>query len=146
MLPVEKRPIDLPAIGERLEFTDARERTGGLRSDGILTLGPGRSGPEAHAHILQVEGFEVLSGALELVTGGSSVTLRAGESFLVSAGVHHTFRNADETSQVVALLPAAHLLFRLRRQYRLASMPFWAQDLLFGVLSGVASLTGRTKA
>lgn len=43
------------------------------------------------------------------------------------------------------LLPAAHLLFLLRRQYRLASMPFWVQDLVFGFLTGVAYATGQTR-
>jgi hypothetical protein len=54
---MDKRAIDLHAIGEKLEFNDARERTGGRRSEGILTLGPGNKGPMAHIHTRQVEGF-----------------------------------------------------------------------------------------
>ena len=64
MLSVGKRAIDLHAIGEKLEFNDAREVTRGQRSEGVLTLGPGRDGPGAHIHTQQVEGFEVLSGTL----------------------------------------------------------------------------------
>jgi len=45
MLDASKRAIDLHAIGEKIEFSDARERTRGRRSDGIITLGPGRDGP-----------------------------------------------------------------------------------------------------
>lgn len=177
MLSVGKRAIDLHAIGEKLEFSDARERTRGQRSEGILTLGPGRSGPPAHIHTRQVEGFEVLNGTLVLVAGGRSVTVRAGESFLVAAGEEHTFRNGDQTTPVVAkfwyepaldiewmlqsigewamerggdwknmpLLPAAYIMFLLRRQYRLAGMPFWVQDVLFGLLAGVAYVTGQAR-
>ena len=80
MLDASKRAIDLHAIGEKIEFSDARERTRGRRSDGIITLGPGRDGPSAHIHTQQVEGFEVLSGTMVVVAGGRSVTLRTGES------------------------------------------------------------------
>lgn len=174
---MEKRAIDLHAIGEKLEFNDARERTGGQRSEGILTLGPGNEGPPAHIHTRQVEGFEVLSGTLMLVAGGKAVTVRAGESFLVPAGEAHTFRNGDKTTPVVArfwyepalniewmlqslgewamdrggdwkkapLLPAAYVMFILRREYRLAGMPSWAQDVLLGSLAAVARITGQAK-
>ena len=77
---VGKRAIDLHALGERLEFNDAREQSRGQRSEGIVTLGPWRDGPGAHIHTRQVEGFEVLSGTMVIAAGGRSVTLRAGES------------------------------------------------------------------
>ena len=177
MLDAGKRAINLHAIGEKLKFSDARERTRGRRSDGIITLGPGRDGPSAHIHTQQVEGFEVPSGTMVVVAGGRPVTLRTGESFLVAHGEAHTCRNGDKTTPVVAkfwfepalnlewmlqsmgewamdrggdwkkvpLLPAAYILFLLRREYRLAGIPFWVQDLLFGVLGGVAHITGQAK-
>ena len=169
--------IDLHRIGERLEFTDARERTGGQRSEGVVTLAPGRTGPGAHIHLGQVEGFEVLSGTLVLTVGGKTITLRAGESLEVRSGETHTFRNGDQGTAVVAkfwyepalntewmlqtmggwavarggdwkqvpLLPAAYLLFLLRREYRLAGVPFWLQDVVFGVLAGIAVVTGQVR-
>lgn len=169
-----KTTIDLHAIGEKLEFTDARERTGGARSEGLLTLGPGRIGPPAHIHTLQVEGFEVVSGALVLISGHDTVTLRPGESHIVPAGTPHTFRNAEPDIPAVArfwfepaldiewmlqtmgeiamarggdwkktpLTVVGCLMFKLRGQYRVAGIPFWAQDLLCGLLTGVAHLTG----
>lgn len=172
---MHKRAIDLHVIDEKLEFNDVRERTGGQRSEGILTLGPGNEGPMAHIHTHQVEGFEVLSGSLVLVVGGTSVTLRAGESFVVPAGQVHKPRNDDTTTSVVAkfwyepalntewmlqsmgewamerggdwrkvpLVPTACLMFRLRGEYRLAGMPFWLQDVLFGILTVVAHITGQ---
>ena len=177
MLNVAKRAIDLHAIGEKLEFNGAREATRGQRSEGILTLGPGREGPGAHIHTQQVEGFEVLSGTLVVVASGRSVTLQAGESYLVAAGEAHTFRNGDKTTPVVAkfryepalniewmlqslgewamdrggdwknmpVLPAAYIMFILRREYRLAGMPSWAQDVLFGSLAALARVTGQAK-
>ncbi|MBK7945213.1 MAG: hypothetical protein IPJ85_07885 [Flavobacteriales bacterium] len=36
-----KRAIHLHAIGERVQFNDARERTNGKRSEASLSLGPG---------------------------------------------------------------------------------------------------------
>lgn len=169
--------IDLYRIGEKLEFTDARERTGGQRSEGVLTLAPGRTGPGAHVHLGQVEGFEVLSGTMVLKAGGRTVTLRAGESFEVRAGEAHTFRNGDQDTAVVARfwyepalntewmlqtlggwavarggdwkhvppLPAAYLLFLLRKEYRLAGMPFWLQDVVFGLLAGIAVVTRQVR-
>lgn len=169
--------IDLHRIGEKLEFTDARERTGGQRSEGVVTLAPGRNGPDAHIHLGQVEGFEVLSGTMVLTAGGRTVTLRAGESLEVRSGEAHTFRNGDQDTAVVAkfwyepalntewmlqtmggwavarggdwknmpLLPATYLLFLLRKEYRLAGMPFWLQDILFGLLAGIAVITGQAK-
>ena len=177
MMNGRKRAIDLHAIGERLEFNDARERTRGQRSEGILTLGPGRDGPGSHMHTQQVEGFDVLSGTLVVVAGGRSVTLRTGESLVVAPGEAHTFRNGDKTTPVVAkfwyepalniewmlqrlgewamdrggdwkkvpLLSGAYVMFRLRREYRLAGMPFWVQDVLFAVLAGVAYVTGHAR-
>lgn len=45
----------------------------------------------------------------------------------------------------VPLLPAACIMFRLRGEYRLAGMPFWLQDVLFGILTVVAHVTGQAK-
>lgn len=175
---MEQKPvIDLHRIGEKLEFSDARERTAGQRSEGIVTLAPGRSGPPAHIHVGQVEGFEVLSGTMVLIAGGRTVTLQAGESLEVPSGEAHTFKNGDQGTPVVAkfwyepalntewmlqtlgawavarggdwnrlpLLPAAYVFFLVRKEYRLAGMPFWLQDVVFGVLAGIAVITGQVR-
>jgi len=59
-----KTPIDLYNIGEHLHFNDSRETTNGKRSEGILTVGTGKSGPPPHRHMMQEEGFEVISGEM----------------------------------------------------------------------------------
>jgi mannose-6-phosphate isomerase-like protein (cupin superfamily) len=43
------------------------------------------------------------------------------------------------------LLEAAYILFKVRREYQLAGTPAVIQSLLFGLLAGVAVLTGRSK-
>ena len=97
-----KRPIDLHAIGERIHFNDARERTNGQRSEATLSLGPGNKGPGAHIHIGQDEGFKVLSGKLIVTIGKKEVTMGPGESAVVRAGEAHNFRNASSTERVEA--------------------------------------------
>jgi mannose-6-phosphate isomerase-like protein (cupin superfamily) len=177
-MPQSRKPaIDLYAIGEKLEFNDARERTRGGRSEGIVTLGPGRDGPGAHIHTRQIEGFKVLSGTLVVIVNGHATTLQAGESVVVKPGEAHTFKNPDGDRPAVAefwyepalsiewmlqrlgewamsrggdwkrvpILPAAYLMFLLRDEYRLAGMPFWLQDVLFGSLAGVALITGQAR-
>ncbi len=172
-----KRVIDLHAIGERIHFNDARERTNGQRSEATLSLGPGNKGPGAHIHIGQDEGFKVNNGRLIVIVGKKEVALGPGESAVIRSGEPHNFRNASDTERVeadfwyepalhiewmlqsmgdtamerggdwnkVPPLAAMHLLWRMRKEYRLAGMPFWLQDALFGFASLLARLTGAHK-
>ena len=43
------------------------------------------------------------------------------------------------------LLDAAYILFAVRREYRLTAMPGFVQDIVFGMLAGVALLAGRAR-
>ena len=172
-----KRVIDLHAIGERIHFNDARERTNGRRSEATLSLGPGNKGPGPHIHIGQDEGFKVHSGKLVVTIGKKEVTLGPGESTVIRSGEAHNFRNASSTERVEAefwyepalniewmlqsmgesamenggdwkkmpVLPAMYLMWKLRREYRLAGMPYCLQDALFGIGAGIARLTGAHK-
>lgn len=118
-----KPVIDLHRIGEKLEFTDARERTRGGRSEGVVTLAPGRTGPGAHIHLGQIEGFEVLSGTLVIVSGGNTHSLQPGQSHVVPSGESHTFRNGNQHEPVVARFwyePALHT------EWMLQTMGEWA--------------------
>ncbi len=100
--PVSKPVIDLWKIGEKLEFNDTRERTSGQRSEGIMTFGPGRKGPGAHAHTKQLEGFEVISGLMVAVVNGKEVMARAGDTIIVQANEDHSFINGSTTEPLVA--------------------------------------------
>lgn len=176
-IPDMKRTIDLHAIGERIQFNDARERTNGKRSEATLSLGPGNKGPGAHIHIGQDEGFRVVSGKLVVTIGKKEVILGPGESTLIRSGEVHNFRNASATDRVeaefwyepalhvewmlqsmgesamekggdwkkVPVLSALHLLWKLRKEYRLGGMPYWLQDVIFGLSAGIARLTGTHK-
>lgn len=172
-----KRAIDLHAIGERIQFNDARERTNGRRSEATLSLGPGNKGPGAHMHIGQEEGFKVLSGKLIVTIGKKEVALGPGESAVIRSGEAHNFRNASSTERVEAefwyepalniewmlqsmgesamdnggdwkkapILTVLHALWKMRREYRFAGMPFWLQDALIGFGALIARLSGAHK-
>ncbi len=45
----------------------------------------------------------------------------------------------------VSLILAGYVLFLLRKEYRLGGIPFFIQDILFGILSLTAKLTGKWK-
>lgn len=175
--PILKRVIDLHKIGEKLAFNDARERTNGQRSEGILTVSPGSKGPGAHAHTKQLEGFEVLSGQMIAVVNGQEIIVNAGDSVIVQPNEDHTFKNGSQTEPLVAkfwyepalntewmlqtmgedamknggdwakvsLLPAMFMMYKLRHEYRIAGMPVWLQNILFGIGAGIAKLTGAAK-
>lgn len=100
--PVSKPAIDLWKIGEKLEFNDTREQTNGRRSEGIMTIGPGRKGPGAHAHTKQLEGFEVISGTMVAVVNGKDVIAHAGDTIIVQVNEDHSFKNGSTTEPLVA--------------------------------------------
>ena len=97
-----KQAIDLHKIGEKLEFNDARERTNGQRSEGIMTLSPGKKGPGAHQHTLQTEGFEVISGQMVALVNGKEIVAHAGETIIVQPGESHSFVNGSANEPLVA--------------------------------------------
>jgi Cupin domain len=43
------------------------------------------------------------------------------------------------------ILETGYLLYNLRKEYRLANIPFWFQNIVFGILSTIAKLTGVSK-
>ncbi len=42
-------------------------------------------------------------------------------------------------------LSAAYLFYVMRREYRLARIPYWVQDVVLGLLAGVAVITGQAR-
>jgi len=38
-----------------------------------------------------------------------------------------------------------YIFFKMRREYRLAGIPFWLQDAIFGIGAAIARLTGSAK-
>lgn len=68
----------------------------------IITLSPGRHGPEAHIHDDEDDAFYVLDGDLQFAIDEQEVLVAAGTFVLVPPGVMHTFRNP--TSSPVRML------------------------------------------
>lgn len=59
----------------------------------IITMAPGREGPEAHAHDDEDDAFYVLDGELTFVIGDDEIRAPAGTFVLVPPGLVHTFVN-----------------------------------------------------
>src|SRR5207253_2286922 len=65
-----------------------------------VELPPRGLAPPKHVHRFHAERFEVVSGELQLFTGGRWRTLRAGEVIDVPAGELHSFRNRSRERTV----------------------------------------------
>ncbi|GCE31369.1 hypothetical protein KDA_68530 [Dictyobacter alpinus] len=77
-----------------------------VQEDGTQTRGtlgiaefevpPHTSGPPLHIHHTHEEGFYILEGVLEFLTGEQIVQAGQGTLVMVPIGTAHTFRNATE--------------------------------------------------
>ena len=68
----------------------------------IITMAPGRKGPEAHVHDDEDDAFYVLDGELRFLVEDEEIAAPAGTFVLVPPGVVHTF--ANPTSSPVRIL------------------------------------------
>jgi quercetin dioxygenase-like cupin family protein len=68
-------------------------QTGGESVEMEFVLPSGCVPPPPHVHPAQVEEYEVLEGALDVVVDGEWRTLGPGQSVSVPVGALHTFRN-----------------------------------------------------
>jgi quercetin dioxygenase-like cupin family protein len=89
--------ISNPATGERVEFLQTRETTGGELLEFELTLAPfGRVGGVPHQHPA-TETVEVLEGTLSCWYPGGRRDLRPGDSVVLPAGgSHYLFNDTAE--------------------------------------------------
>jgi quercetin dioxygenase-like cupin family protein len=78
-------------LGEYL-VVKSHEQTGGEYVEMEWTMPPGAFAPPMHRHPSQVEEYEVLEGAFEVVIGGRWQRLEAGDSASVPVNTDHTFR------------------------------------------------------
>jgi mannose-6-phosphate isomerase-like protein (cupin superfamily) len=103
-LPMASAVIVAPGTGVRagnVEFLALSEHTPRFNAC-IVTMAPGRAGPELHSHEFEDDAFYVLDGSITFVLGDEEVIAPAGTFVLVPPGVEHTFRN--RTDQPVRLL------------------------------------------
>jgi mannose-6-phosphate isomerase-like protein (cupin superfamily) len=98
-VPRPRRPVVIPpAGGERVgnvEFLALSEHTPRFNLS-IITMAPGRSGPEPHLHEDEDDAFYVLDDKMTFVLGDEELTAAAGTFVLVPPGVEHTFVNRAE--------------------------------------------------
>jgi mannose-6-phosphate isomerase-like protein (cupin superfamily) len=90
--------------GERVgnvEFLALSEHTSRFNLS-IITMAPGRSGPEAHVHVDEDDAFYVLDDEITFLVGQEEVPAPAGTFVLVPPGVEHTF--ANRTARPVRIL------------------------------------------
>jgi quercetin dioxygenase-like cupin family protein len=78
-------------LGEYL-LVKSNQETGGEYVEMEFILPPGAFAPPPHRHPRQVEEYEVLEGAFEVMVDGEWRALGAGESVSVPADTDHTFR------------------------------------------------------
>ena len=79
-----------------VEFLALSEHTSRVNVS-VITMAPGREGPEAHVHATEDDAFYVLDGELTFVLGDEEVPAPAGTFVLVPPGVLHTFANRTAT-------------------------------------------------
>jgi uncharacterized cupin superfamily protein len=88
-----------PDTGSRVgnvEFLALSEHTPRFNVS-IITLAPGRHGPEAHIHDDEDDAFYVLDGDLQFVIDEQGIAAPAGTFVLVPPGVMHTFINRSSS-------------------------------------------------
>ena len=87
-----------PGTGARIgnvEFLALSEHTRRFNLS-IITMAPGKTGPEAHEHADEDDAFYVLDDEITFLVGQEEVPAPAGTFVLVPPGVEHTFANRTE--------------------------------------------------
>ncbi|HLH73557.1 MAG TPA: cupin domain-containing protein [Chloroflexota bacterium] len=84
---------------ETLIFRRTTRDTGGELVEVEAIYRPGGAWPPEHYHPKQEERFEVTTGTVQVRRNGRIETYQQGESFVIPAGVPHTFRNASDVAE-----------------------------------------------
>jgi quercetin dioxygenase-like cupin family protein len=116
--------IENPITGERIEFLQTAEDTGGTLLQLMLTVKPGGFVAAPHIHPKQEERFMVKSGTIRLQVDEEEQLLSAGQEGRVPPGMTHVWWNggADELKALVEFRPA------LRTQDTLSTIFALARD------------------
>ena len=104
----ERRRIYNPIQKDYATFLETSEETGGERTLIEIEAAPG-GGTPPHYHLTYAEHFEVLEGTLEVMVGGQTRVLAAGEKAVAPKGTLHRFHNAtDEPVRFLVTLRPGH--------------------------------------
>ena len=79
-----------------VEFLGLSEHTHRVNVS-VITMAPGRKGPDTHVHTDEDDVFYVLDGELTFLLPDGEVPAPAGTFVLVPPGVEHTFANRTDT-------------------------------------------------
>lgn len=103
--------LEHPSTGERLEFVETAQSTGGERLVMRFTVAPGAAPAAPHVHPIQREAFDVVSGEIEVTARARVRRIGPGQRGEVPPGVPHTWRNIgrDDAVMDVAFAPALQL-------------------------------------
>lgn len=118
-----ERRIYNPIQKDYATFLQTSEETGGERTLIEIGVAPG-GGTTPHYHLTYAEHFGVVEGSLEVMVGGETRTLTAGEKAVAPKNTLHNFHNAtDETTTfLIELRPGSSGFEKaLRVAYGLAS-------------------------
>ncbi len=85
-----------PVLGNKIEFKELCEETGGTRTVAEVTLKSGGKSP-LHYHNEFSEYYEVLEGELKMQVGKEIKTLRKGEYLLIPIKKNHRYFNDSES-------------------------------------------------
>ena len=119
----DDRRIYNPIQQDYATFLETSEESDGEHTLIEIEVSPG-GGTTPHYHLTYAEHFGVISGALEVMVGGETRTLTAGERAVAPKNTLHNFHNAtDETTTfLVELRPGSSGFEKaLRVAYGLAS-------------------------
>ena len=89
----DKLRIYNPIQKDYATFLETSGESGGEHSLIEVEVAPG-GGTTPHYHLTYAEHFEVISGALEVMVGGETRTLTAGEKSVAPKNTLHNFHNA----------------------------------------------------
>ena len=119
----DTRRIYHPIQKDYATFLETSEETGGEHTLIEIEVAPG-GGTTPHYHLTYAEHFEVISGALQVMVGGKTRTLTAGQKAVAPKNTLHNFHNAtgEPTTFLVELRPGQPGFEKaLRVAYGLAS-------------------------
>lgn len=119
----DTRRIYHPIQKDYATFLETSEESGGARTLIEIEVALG-GGTTPHYHLTYAEHFEVISGALQVMVGGETRTLTAGEKAVAPKNTLHNFHNATDgpTTFLVELRPGSSGFEKaLRVAYGLAS-------------------------
>ena len=84
--------LSVPELGAQIRFLETAAETGGARTQFEVIGRPRGFLVQPHVHVGQTERFEPVEGAMELVTGGRTHVLQAGDALEVRPGAAHIQR------------------------------------------------------